>query len=209
MSRAARTVAVPNVLDLPLEEAQEILRERGFERVFVDREFNPDVEEGVVFDADARSRGEGVRRTPPIQLTVSRVPRPSRCPTFGMTWTRRAPRCRRRAHLGEVTEVAACVPLAGPGRPICTQDPGAGQEVDARLGRGRDREGRSRALALAERVDRHATGPPTAWAGASGRRPTGSMGLRDRLRRGGVHRRGARAPRARTSRTSTARSSRW
>ncbi len=127
ISRGAQQVLVPRVIDLPVDEAREQLEDLGFV-VFVDRQFNDEFEEGIVFEQDpppGAKRDEGSS----VQLTVSQGAETAEVPDLtGMTVDQaRATLEGEGLALGSITE-AFCIPPQSPGT-VCTQDPGPGNEV--------------------------------------------------------------------------------
>jgi serine/threonine-protein kinase len=127
VSRGAQLVVVPNVIGDPVDEARDRLEDLGFV-VFVDRQPNDEVEEGLVFEQDPPP---GAKRTEgfPVQLTVSQGPETVEVPDLtGMTVDQaRATLEGEGLALGGVTE-AFCIPPQSPGT-VCTQDPGPGSDV--------------------------------------------------------------------------------
>ena len=129
VSRGRQQVAVPDVLDRPVDEARQILEDAGF-IVFVDRVFNADVEEGIVFRQFPEPEtmvDEGSN----VELTVSQGAETVEVPDLtGMTVEEaNAALADRGLVLGEVTSADFCIPFQDPGR-ICDQSPGAGSDVE-------------------------------------------------------------------------------
>jgi serine/threonine-protein kinase len=127
ISRGAMLVPVPNVIGKHVDEARDELQDLGF-TVFVDRQFNDEVEEDFVFAQDPEpgaKRAEGA----PVQLTVSQGAETVVVPDLtGMTVDQaRSTLEAEGLELGNVSE-AFCVPPQDPGE-VCTQDPQPGNEV--------------------------------------------------------------------------------
>ena len=127
ISRGVMQVPVPNVIGKPVDEARQILEDLGF-RVLVDRQFNDEVEEDVVFEQDL-APGTKVDEGSPIQLTVSQGAETVVVPDLtGMTVDEaRSTLEAEGLALGNVSE-AFCVPPQDPGE-VCAQDPQPGNEV--------------------------------------------------------------------------------